>query len=194
MLVCARVTRKGTVVPTAPSDDPGRLVAVYWPPGSQDGVLREKRCCTSAPCPMLALDAGDWRGFCSPHTPGGQWSWDGSCLYCSSSDAQGRPQIINTESSSTAPSCPSPDSSEQNSAVTAKGEEKTLVFSLALSLLPFLFNYPLLSHCSAGSQWDSMPWPTAGSRACSGPESSFGRGGCAHALWDGRRTQAHLPK
>lgn len=38
------------------------------------------------------------------------------------------------------------------------------MLSPLLSLLPFLFNYPPLSRCGAGTRQGSMPWPTAGSQ------------------------------
>lgn len=127
--------------PTAPSDDPGRLVATYRPLGSQDGVPREKQCCISAPCRLWMQ--GDRRWFCSP--PCQVANSPGAGALCTAVKAKGRPQ----KNSSTAPSCPAPDSSEQNS--EGRGENTYfLPCSLPPSLSFQLSSAKLLRH------WQSL--------------------------------------
>lgn len=142
----------GTWVPApeAGTGCPGRSYAVFQPLA-----------------PHCLWMQGDWTWFCSPHVPSVRQTWNWSCLYCSSLDAQGRPQVINTASSSTAPSCPSPDRSKQKGLVTCSLPP------------PISFHYPLL--CAAvlavrGLPEGSWVYGTAG--------SSFGRVSCACALRD----------
>lgn len=135
-------------------------------------------------------DSGD--GFAPPYVPGGQQSWDGSRLSCSSSDAQGRPQIINTESSSTAPSCPSLDSNEQKQCRNSEGRRENACF--LPSSLPPSISFQLSSAKATAALALCRTLCPGPPRAPSRPGSGFGRASGARALRDGRGTRAHLPE